>query len=68
MSLIRNVLNPLAKSALIPLGLAAVASATDEAIHRKMFGSGSTTLIISNEEMNNIMETIKSLEESNKTN
>ena len=67
MSLIRNVLNPLAKSALIPLGLAAVASATDEAIHRKMFGSGSTTLIISNEEMNNIMETIKSLEESNKT-
>ena len=67
MSLIGNVLNPLTKSALIPLGLAAVASATDEAIHRKMFGSGSTTLIISNEEMNNIMETIKSLEESNKT-
>ena len=67
LSLIGNVLNPFAKSALIPLGLAAVASATDEAIHRKMFGSGSTTLIISNEEMNNIMETIKSLEESNKT-
>ena len=29
-----------------------------------MFGSGTTTLIISNEEMNNIMRIVKSLEES----
>ena len=29
-----------------------------------MFGSGNTTLIISNEEMNDIMKTVKSLEES----
>ena len=29
-----------------------------------MFGSGVTTLIISNEEMNNIMKIVKSLEES----
>ena len=29
-----------------------------------MFGSGMTTLIISNEEMNDIMKIIKSLEES----
>ena len=29
-----------------------------------MFGSGNTTLIILNEEMNDIMKTIKSLEES----
>ena len=64
MSLIGNVLNPLAKSTLIPLGLTAVASETDAAIHRKMFGSGSTTLTISNEEMNNITKAIKSLEES----
>ena len=29
-----------------------------------MFGSGNTTLTISNEEMNDAMKTIKSLEES----
>ena len=41
-----NVLNPLAKSVLIPLGLTTVASATtDTAIYKKMFGSGFTTLI-----------------------
>ena len=54
----------MAKSTLIPLGLRVVASETDAAIHWKMFGSGSTTLTISNEEMNNITKTIKSLEES----
>ena len=43
------VLKPLAKSVLIPLGLTAAASATDAAIHKKMFGSGVTMLIISNE-------------------
>ena len=30
-----------------------------------MFGSGKTALIISNEEMNDILKVIKSLEESN---
>ena len=55
---------PLAKSVLIPLGLTAAASATDAAIHKKMFRSGFTTLIISNEEMNEIMKVINSLEES----
>ena len=29
-----------------------------------MLGSGTTTLVISNEEMNGIMKTVKSLEES----
>ena len=43
-SLIGNVLKSLAKSVLIPLGLTAAASATDAAIHKKMFGSGVTTL------------------------
>ena len=51
LSLIRNVLKPLAKSVFMPLGLTVATSATDAAIHKKMFGSGSTTLIISNEEM-----------------
>ena len=39
MSLIGHVLKPLAKCVLIPLGLMAAASATDAAIHKKMFGS-----------------------------
>ena len=48
----------------MPLGLTAAVLATDVAIHKKMFGSGFTTLIISNEEMNDIMKIVKSLEES----
>ena len=59
-----SVLKPLAKSILIPLGLTAAASATYTAIHKKMFGSGNTTLIISKEEMNDIIKIVKSLEES----
>ena len=58
-----NVLKSLAKSVLIPLGLTATASATDAVIHAAMFGSGITTLIISNEVMNDIMKIVKSLEE-----
>ena len=46
------------------LGLTAAASAADAAIHKKMFGSGTTTLLILNEEMNDIMKVVKSLEES----
>ena len=57
-------MKPLAKSVLIPLRLTAVAAATDAAIHKKMFGSGSTKLIISNEEIEDIMRKVKSLEES----
>ena len=53
--LMKNVLKPLAKRVLIPLGLTA-ASATDAAIHKKMLGSGFTKLKISNEEMNDIMK------------
>ena len=62
--LIGNVFKPLAKSVLIPLQLIAAASAIDAAIYKEMFGSGATTLIISNEEMIDIMKIIKSLEES----
>ena len=40
-SLMKNVLNPLAKSILIPLGLtAAAAAATDAPIYKKTFESG----------------------------
>ena len=41
-----NVLKLLAKNILILSRLTAAASATDAAIHEKMFGSGVTTLII----------------------
>ena len=58
------MLKPLAKSVLITLGLAAAASATDAAIHKKMFGSDMTTQTISNEEVNDNMKKGKSLEES----
>ena len=51
-----NVLKLLTKSVLKPLGLTAAASATDAAIHKKMFGSGFTTIIISNEEMEDVMK------------
>ena len=64
MPVIRAVLKTLAKNVLIPLGLTAAVSATDSAIHKKMFGSGTTKLIIFNEEMNDIMKMIKSLEET----
>ena len=63
--MIRNLLKPLAKSVLIPLGLAAAAATTTSAaVHKKMFGSGTMTLIISNEETSNIVKIIKSLQES----
>ena len=60
----KNVLKPLAKSVLIPLGLTAAASVTDAAVHKKMFGYGTTILIISNEEINDNMKIVKSFEES----
>ena len=61
---IGNLLKQLVKSVLISLGLTAAASVTDAAIHKKVFGSGNTTLIIYNEEINDIMKIVKSLEES----
>ena len=64
LSLIENVLKPLARSILISLVLIAAASATDAAIYKKIFGSSTTTFIISNEEMTDIMKMVKSLEES----
>ena len=54
--LIGNILKPLTKSVLIPIGFTAATSATGAAIHKKMFVSGTTTLIISNEEMNDIVK------------
>ena len=63
--LIKNVITPLAKSVLIPLGLTAAASAADAGIHKKILGSGNnTTLIISNKDMDDLIKIVKSLEDS----
>ena len=53
--LMESILKISAKRVLIPLGLTA-AAATDAAIQKKVFGSGMTTLILSNEEMDDIMK------------
>ena len=63
---------PLAKNILIPLGITAAASVVDGEIKKikkkktkqktkKKHGSGTTTLIISYEEMNNIMKIVQPL-------
>ena len=62
--LIKNVITPLAKSVLIPLGLTAAASAADAGIHKKILGSANTTLIISNKDMEDLIKIVKSLEDS----
>ena len=62
--LMKSVLTPLAKNALVPLGLSVEMWAADAAIQKNIYGSGTTTLIISNEEMEDIMKIVKSLEES----
>ena len=56
---------PLAKNILAPLGITAAATAVDAGIQKKIHGSGTTTLIISNEEMNDIMKIVQALEDSN---
>ena len=59
---------PLLKSVVKLLGmldLTAAASATDAAINKKKLGSGGhTTLIISNNDMQDILKIVKSLEDS----
>ena len=59
---------PLLKSVIKPLGLlglTAASSAIDAGVQKKVYGSGTTTLIISNEKMNDIMKIVQALEDSN---
>ena len=72
--LIKNVIKPLAKSVLIPLGLTAAASAADAGMHKKILESckhpsdsashNNAVLVISSDEMKDIIEIVKSLEDS----
>ena len=55
---------PLAKYILAPLGITAASSAIDAGIQLKIHGSGTTTLIISNKEMNDIMKIVQALDDS----
>ena len=55
---------PLAKNILPPLGLTAASSAIDAGIQKKIHGSGTTILMISNEEMYDIMKIVHALEDS----
>ena len=62
--LIKNVIKPLAKSVLIPLGLTAAASAADAGIHKRILIPGNTTtLIISNHTITDIIKIANSLED-----
>ena len=58
--LIKNVLKPLTKSVLIPLGLTAAASAAEVGIHKNISGLAMTPLITSNKEMHKIIRKMKS--------
>ena len=55
----------LAKNVLAPLGITAAASVTDAEIQKKIHGSGTTTLIISRKEMNDLIKIIQALQDSN---
>ena len=50
----------------MPLGLTAAALVTHASIKKNIFGSNMTTLIFSNEELNDVMKLVKSLEYKNK--
>ena len=74
-ALMKNIIKPLVKSVLIPLGLTAAASGADAGIHKRILGSGNihsstashnnnTILIISNDETKDIIKIVKSLEDS----
>ena len=63
--LMKNVIQPLAKRVLIPLGLTAAASVADTGIHKKVLESGhNTKVIMSNDEMDDILKVVKSLQDS----
>ena len=59
---------PLLKPVIKPLGLlglTATSSAIDAGVLKKIYGSGTATLVISNEEMDGIMKIVQTIEDSN---
>ena len=55
----------LAWRSLAPLEVTATASAIDAGIQKKIYGSGTKTLISSNEEMNDLINIVQPLDDSN---
>ena len=55
---------PLAKNILVPLGIATATSAIDAGIQKKIHGSGTATLIISNKKINDIIQIVSAVEDS----
>ena len=55
----------MAKKFLAALGITAAASAIDAGVQKKIHSSGTITLIISNEEMNDMMKIVQAPEDSN---
>ena len=60
----KNVINSLAESVLLQIGSTAAALPIDVVIHEKVPWLGMTTLLISNEEINNIKIIVKLVKES----
>ena len=60
MQLLKSVIEPLGL-----LGLTAASSATDAGDQKKIYGSGTTTLVVSNEKIDDIMKIVQALEDSN---
>ena len=58
--LLKSVIKPLGL-----LGLTIASSAIDAGVQKKIYGSGTTTLVISSEEMNDIMKIVQALKDSN---
>ena len=56
---------PSTKDILVPLGITATASGINAGTQKKLHGSGTTTLIISNKEMNDIRKIVQAFEDSN---
>ena len=63
MPLIENIHKLLAKGFLVQLRLLTAVLATDAAIQNNIFGSNTTALVLSNEDLNDIVAIVKSLEE-----
>ena len=62
--LMKNLIKPLAKSILALYRLSAAMFAIDAEIQKKVFGSGTTSLVISNKEINDITKIVQALENS----
>ena len=55
----------LVKNTLVPFGISATSSASDAGIQNKVHGFETTTLIVSNKEINDMMKIVQFLEDSN---